>query len=111
MDQTIPMRSVEEAQRALLQHIRPLEVEEVALLESLGRTLAADIYADIDVPPFANSSMDGYAVLAADVAGAGEERPATLQIIAEIAAGRPSDQPLTPGTAARNMTGAPPCLA
>ena len=69
--------------------------------------LAEDIAADIDVPPFANSSIDGYAVRAADTAGAGEETPRTLRVVGNVAAGYLAGVSVGDGEALRIMTGAP----
>ena len=101
------MLTVDEAQAQLLAGIGVLGVEEAPLLEGLDRVLARDAVADIDLPPFANSAMDGYAVRAADTGGAGPESPVRLPVSGEIAAGDPGDRPLAPGTAMRIMTGAP----
>jgi molybdopterin molybdotransferase len=88
------------------------EHERVPLLEALGRVLVEDIAADIDIPPFDNSAMDGYAVRSADVAGATPERPVTLHLRGEIAAGQGVAGPGAPGAlgggeAYRILTGAP----
>ncbi len=101
------MLSVEEALAQLLREIAPLSVEEAPLLESLGRVLARDAVADIDLPPFANSAMDGYAVRAAETTGASEADPCRLPVVGEVAAGDPGTTPLPPGAAMRIMTGAP----
>ncbi|HLF28860.1 MAG TPA: gephyrin-like molybdotransferase Glp [Anaerolineae bacterium] len=101
------MLSVAEARAAILERFSALEPETVALLDSLDRVLAERIAADIDLPPFANSSMDGYAVRAADSAGASRDRPVRLSVVADVAAGHPADVTLEPGTAARITTGAP----
>jgi molybdopterin molybdotransferase len=103
----VEMLSVAEAQRVILSHIQPCGVESAALLESLGRVLAEDIFAQDDVPPFDNSGMDGYAVRVDDVQKAGRDLPVTLNVVADIAAGHPSDVVIGPGQAARIMTGAP----
>jgi len=79
----------------------------VALAEIDGYVLAEDIIARHDVPPFDNSAMDGYALLAADIAGAGKETPVTLKLIEEQPAGKSTDVRVTPGTAIKIMTGAP----
>src|SRR5687768_13424553 len=63
----IVLRSVEEARDEILRHFSPLASESVPLMQALGRVLAEDVQADIDVPPFANSAMDGYAVRGADL--------------------------------------------
>jgi molybdopterin molybdotransferase len=105
--ETVVLRSVEDAQAEILQHFAPVEPEMVALLESLGRVVAQDVVADINVPPFANSAMDGYAVRGADIQGASPTTPAKLRIIAEVPAGGTTDIPVESGTAIRIMTGAP----
>ncbi|HVA90268.1 MAG TPA: gephyrin-like molybdotransferase Glp [Chloroflexota bacterium] len=101
------MLSVEEALTQLLADIVPLPVEEAPLLECLDRVLARDAVADTDLPPFANSAMDGYAVHAADTSGATGGDPRRLPVVGEVAAGDPGTTPLTHGTAVRIMTGAP----
>ena len=98
--------SVAEAQRAILATIQPLGTEAIELLDTLGRVLAEDVQSDVDLPPFDNSSMDGYAVRARDVIAATPDRPARLTVVADIPAGHPSSIELTPGTAARITTGA-----
>jgi molybdopterin molybdotransferase len=95
--------TVDEALDGILSRIRPLAAREVPLLDAVGRTLAADVAADRDVPPFRNSAMDGYAVRAADVATA----PARLRVIGSIAAGGVPDRDVGKGEAMRIMTGAP----
>src|SRR6476661_2092910 len=60
--------TVAEALEHILSHFGPLEAEPTPLEDALGRVLAADVRADLDIPPFANSAMDGYAVRAADTA-------------------------------------------
>lgn len=100
------MLSVVEAQQAMLANIRRLEPEAVPLLEALGRVLAEDVSAAAALPPFDNSAMDGYAVRAADLAGASPDRPVRLTVIADVPAGHPTAIEITPGTAARITTGA-----
>ncbi len=107
MGELYPMLSVEEALGRVLAAFRPLEAERVPLLETPGRVLAEDVYADMDIPPLANTAMDGYAVRAADTAGASAERPVRLRVVHDLAAGYTSDVTVTPGTAIRIMTGAP----
>ncbi len=68
------MLSVEEALGRVLAAFQPLPPERVPVLETLGRVLAEDVYADMDIPPLANTAMDGYAVGAAGVSGGGGER-------------------------------------
>jgi molybdopterin molybdotransferase len=107
MTDQIEMLSVAEAQRVILTHIRSCGVESAPLLESLGCVLAQDIIAQDDLPPFDNSGMDGYAVRADDIQEATREAPVTLSVVADIAAGHPSDVTIGPAQAARIMTGAP----
>ena len=96
-----PLLSADEALDRLVARARMTAVETVAITESGGRVLAErSITVGADVPPFANSAMDGYAVRAADT-------PGTLTVIGEIAAGRADLPSLTPGAALRIMTGAP----
>lgn len=99
--------TVAEALAIVLDAVATLDAETVPLLDSLGRVLAQPVVAHDSLPPFANSSMDGYALRAADLAGATAEAPARLRVVADIAAGAPSDVEVTAGTAARIMTGAP----
>jgi molybdopterin molybdotransferase len=101
------MLTVEKAQAKVLERIARLGAEPVALLDALGCVLAADIVSDIDVAPFDNSAMDGYAVRAADTAGADEERPVVLAVVDHIAAGDMPRVSLSEGQASRIMTGAP----
>lgn len=102
-----PMLSVEEALEKVLSAFHPLEPEEVDLMESLGRVLAEDIYADLNIPPLDNTAMDGYAVRAQDTRGASPQNPRRLRIIHELPAGYVSEKAVEPGTAIRIMTGAP----
>ena len=92
---------LEEAQARLLAHARATGEERLALADAAGRVLAdRRIVAAVDVPPFANSSMDGFALRAADA-------PGVLRVTGEIAAGAGSVQSVEGGTAVRIMTGAP----
>ena len=84
-----------------------LPAEMVALSNSLGRVLAADVVAATDLPPWDNSAMDGYAIRAADVAGATEAAPVLLRVAGEVAAGSASETAVLPGRALRIATGAP----
>lgn len=88
----------------LLGNASPLtDTEEVPLAAALGRVLAAPVHAVGDVPAFANSGMDGYAVRHADLA----TLPATLQVVGAVPAGSGEDPSIEPGQCARIMTGAP----
>ena len=101
------MRSVEEHQRIVLGDAHPLPAEGTSLLEADGLVLAEAVAASWPLPSFDNSSMDGYAVRAADVAGASETSAVVLPVRGDIAAGRETGDRLEPGTAVRIMTGAP----
>ncbi len=101
------MLSVPEAQRLILQEIPLLGSEKVNLLSALGRVLAEDVASTRDIPPWNNSSMDGYAVRAQDTRGATRERPARLAVVGEIPAGGVASRLVGPGEAYRIMTGAP----
>jgi molybdopterin molybdotransferase len=101
------MLTVEEALNKILAGIAALPAERVPLLQALGRVLAEDIFADIDNPPFDNSAVDGYAVIAADTIGASPTSPVSLQELGEVTAGSVSEQIVIPGTCIRVMTGAP----
>lgn len=100
------MRTVAEHLEAVLDGVDPLGHEEIALLDAVGQTLAADVVAPWPLPPFDNSSMDGYAVRAADVASASEASPVVLDVVGDLAAGSTGGE-VGPGTAVRIMTGAP----
>jgi molybdopterin molybdotransferase len=89
---------IEEARRRVLADITPLDADDVALAEVLGRVLAEDVECPVDVPPFDGSAMDGFAV-APGASGA-------LPIVGESRAGQPFGHPLDPGTAIRISTGA-----
>ena len=98
---------VDEALNYILAHISPLPTEAVPLAQCFNRVLAADVVAEGDVPPFANSAMDGYAVRAADVRHCSAGQPAILKVIENIPAGAVPQKGVVSGTAARIMTGAP----
>ena len=99
--------TVEEARELVFARISRLPAQDVALLDSLGRVLAEDARSDIDVAPFDNSAMDGFAVRAADLAGAVSDAPVALDVIAHIGAGDDvAGIVVGDGQAARIMTGA-----
>lgn len=98
---------VDEALEKILGFFDVLEVEAKPLLDCLGQVLAEDVRSTIDIPPLDNAAMDGYAVIAADLAGASADAPVRLRVIEEIPAGSVPRQTIRPGTAARIMTGAP----
>ena len=97
--------SVEEARRHVLRGLRKLGAEDVALDAALGRVLATDVVARGDLPAADNSSMDGYAVVAADLAHATETSSVVLPVRGEARAGRPITHG-GPGTAVLIATGA-----
>ncbi|MGD2050797.1 MAG: molybdopterin molybdotransferase MoeA [Chloroflexota bacterium] len=99
--------SVSEALDIVLGGVEVLESENVPLLDALHRVLALPVIAEDDLPPFPNSSMDGYAVVAADLEDVRSDRPVLLQVSADIAAGKVPDTVIESGTAARITTGAP----
>lgn len=107
MDEEYQLLSIEEAQEFILAQVRPLPAERVPILDALGRVLAEDIYAEMDIPPLSNSAMDGYALRAEDTRAASPDQPARLRIIYDLPAGYTTDVAVTPGTAIRIMTGAP----
>ncbi len=102
------MISLEEAQSLVMAEVFPtMESEEVNLLAAQGRVLAGDVRAAFDVPPEQCSAMDGFAVLAEDIAQVSEEFPVTLRLVGEVAAGQTPDVKLWDGEAVQIMTGAP----
>ena len=100
------MTPVEVYQSQVLAAIRALPPTELELSDAEGCVLAEDVAAAVSLPSFDNSSMDGYAVLASDTAGASAESPLSLPVTGEIAAGDIGSFALVPGTAIRIMTGA-----
>ncbi|MFI6940316.1 gephyrin-like molybdotransferase Glp [Streptomyces sp. NPDC050418] len=106
-DQAAPVWSVTEHLDDILATVRPLEPIELQLLDAQGCVLVDDVTVPLSLPPFDNSSMDGYAVRVADVEGASEEFPAVLEVIGDVAAGSAGDLTVGAGQAARIMTGAP----
>ena len=99
--------SVEEHLERILAAVAPLPDFPQPLLDALGLPAAEDVVSPIPLPSFDNSAMDGYAVVAADVASATEDDPVWLPVVGEIGAGQASLLALSPGTAAKIMTGAP----
>jgi molybdopterin molybdotransferase len=91
--------TLEEAQERVLERARPLPAESVSIGEAAGRVAAEDVRARVDLPPFASSAMDGFAVRSGDL-------PGSLRIVGESAAGRPYEGRLDSGCAAVISTGA-----
>ncbi len=97
---------VKEAIHRMLERFLAVPTTVVPLEQAAGLVLALDITAEIDLPPFTNSGMDGFAVIAQDTAAASEENPVRLNVIMDIPAGSVPDQEIQPGLSARIMTGA-----
>ena len=101
------MLRVEEASDRILAEIRTLGAEAVPLRAALGRVCAEDILATVTMPPWSNSSMDGYAVRSADITPVMKGEPVTLRVVGTVAAGETAPKALKRGQAIRIMTGAP----
>ncbi len=101
----MPLLSVSDAQERILSHFQPVTTETLPLVECANRVLAQDIAATTDLPPFDNSSMDGFAIRVADVTDAAIS-PRSLRVVADIPAGISPIVFLAQGEAARIMTGA-----
>ena len=100
--------TLDEARRRLDAAVRPIaRTERVRLEDAVGRVASADVQSPMDVPPFARSAMDGYAVVAADTAGATRSTPVSLRLLDRIYTGQMSSVTVTPGTCAEIATGAP----
>jgi molybdopterin molybdotransferase len=89
---------LDEAHALVLEHVQQLEAETVAPTDAAGRVLAQPVRAEVDLPPFASSAMDGFAIRRADL-------PGPLPVVARIAAGRPAPRGLRPGEAMAIATG------
>lgn len=104
MRKSIPL---EEAQQLLQEYAGTTGVEEISIVDALGRTAAEDIVTGFPLPPFNRSPLDGYALIAADTAGAGDDSPVGLRVVQTVYAGDVPAGPLAPGEAAAVTTGAP----
>lgn len=100
------MISLEEARDLVLSHVSLMPTERVSVLEVVGRVAAEDLRSDIDIAPFAHAAMDGYALRAEEIAGATEDAPVKLDVIAEIGAGDVFTGTIGAGQCVRIMTGA-----
>ena len=98
---------LEDAQSIVLSHVAPTDLVEIPVWQATGLPLAEDAVADIDISPFANSAMDGYAVRSADLAQASGEASVTLDVIGHEAAGHVFEGTIGAGETVRIMTGAP----
>ena len=85
--------SLEEAVARMTSPLSPLGTESLPLGRALGRTLAADITAPLDHPPFDRSPLDGYALRSADLAGATRDHPAVLEVVDTVYAGDQAESP------------------
>ncbi len=94
----LPLLTIDEALARVLARVTQLEPEQVPLTDAAGRVLAEDVSAHVDLPPFASSAMDGFALRAAD-------SPGRLPVVFRIAAGRPAERPLASGEAMEISTG------
>ncbi|ASU82441.1 molybdopterin molybdenumtransferase MoeA [Nocardiopsis gilva YIM 90087] len=101
------MKTVEEHISDVLDLVEPLDPIELDLLRAHGGVLAEPVASPVSLPRFDNSSMDGYAVVATDLASASEQDPVQLPVVADIPAGDPSANAIRSGYCARIMTGAP----
>src|ERR1700675_3815979 len=100
-----PLLPVADAERLIVERVSPVsECETVTLREAMGRVLAEDVIAPVNVPPFDNSAVDGYAVRAANLDAKGETR---LTIVDRVVAGHDATHALEAGEAIRIFTGAP----
>lgn len=106
MDKTTTLTPISQARQELLKAFAPVGIESVPLSQASGRILAKEVYSNFDLPLFANSSMDGFAVRSVDVITADESHPVTLAVIADIPAGNAPEITLGKLQAARIMTGA-----
>jgi molybdopterin molybdotransferase len=97
----------EEVRATVLERLRPLPPRRVPLGEALGCVLAEDVAAAEDLPPFANSAMDGFALRSEDVREAGDGSPVGLRVVGEVFAGTAKLPKVEPGMAVRIMTGGP----
>ena len=103
----IPLLKVDAALEKILADMRTLEAETVSLPDAQDRVLAEDIVSPIDLPPFDNSAMDGYAIRYEDSGDASQSNPTRLTVAMDILAGSAPEGKLRAGRAARIMTGAP----
>ena len=101
------MLTIEEALKRVMATARPLPPEEVGLDACHGRVLAEDLYSPLDVPPWDNSAMDGFAVVAEDTFGAGRYEPSVLRCVETVFTGQTPQRGVGRGECAQIATGAP----
>jgi len=102
-----PVIDLADAQRHVMEHCPVLPARGAPLREAVGHVLAAPVTASESVPPFANSAVDGYALVASSVSSASVASPVVLPVVGEVAAGAHTERVLQTGEAIRIMTGAP----
>jgi molybdopterin molybdotransferase len=108
VSETLPeLMSLEDARARMLEGLEALPAEVVALGDAAGRVLAEALTSRHTLPPWDNSAMDGFAVVAADTTGAARAAPVRLDVVGEAAAGRLADVAVASGTSVRILTGAP----
>jgi len=98
--------SVNEARSRLLEDFVPVEVTTVPLAQAVGRVLAQTVIADVELPSFDYSSMDGFAVHTSDILSADQHHPVSLEVVGDVPAGKTVEVELKAGQAIRIMTGA-----
>ena len=101
------MLSADEARNVIFKSVREFQTETIALADTHDRILAVDVYAQDDIPPFRNSSMDGFAIRSSDTGGATKQKPLSVKIQMEVAAGDSPGAALEAHQAIRILTGAP----
>ena len=101
------LKTVDQHLTDILAGIEPVAPLDLQLLDAHGCILAEDVTAEVDLPPFDNSSVDGYAVRFADVASASGSAPVQLPVVGDVAAGSQATYTVQPGLCVRIMTGAP----
>src|SRR5438034_11748862 len=106
-DSVRDMRPVEEVRREILNRIRTLAPIELPLQEAFGCVLAADVLAELDMPGFSSSAMDGFAARASDVATATMDDPIVLRVVGRAPVGQQPETTVGGGEAVRIATGAP----
>ncbi|HIP35045.1 MAG TPA: molybdopterin biosynthesis protein, partial [Methanothermococcus okinawensis] len=107
MKRFLKLSSVEEGKRIVKKFLDKIGWEEIDLLEAVNRTLAEDVVAEIDVPPFDRALMDGYAVRSEDTYMADEDNPVILKVVGRIRAGDTPNIQVKSGEAVEIATGAP----
>ena len=101
------MLTYEEALARVLAALPSVRSEQLPVAQAAGRFLAAAVVSPLDLPPFDNSAMDGYAVRAADVATASAEQPVPLRLLGQVGAGQVFKRSVGPQTCVRLFTGTP----